>query len=684
MRLKSLRISNIGRFVGDHFIDIESLDDIFQVDGKNENTGGSSGAGKTTVFNSLDYLLGVNDIPTTILQSRLTKAPMAVEGVFEIDNELYNISRSKSSGLTIKSPKGEISGSSKVSEEELDRLIGMPRELLRPTFHKRQNEGGFFLSKTPKEIDSFLSACLDLGSFTAKSDKASAAIKTLTPEVLSLKEKIASKTSLLSTLQQTVDSLQKPVKPDLTEDALSFQKDKVENAAYNVSFLEEKLRARLSLIELNKPTPPAPPEKPSSLALLEAKLFTLRSDKKNQILLVQTEIRNLNASIEVAKKTLAQGEQAKVDLPRLDKELMELKSQIGEIKSHKCPTCSQDMPDGQNHPSLSKLIEKAKLRYSERQLANQKLMLIEDANLTIKNLTEQLEPLKKKEQDILSSNEEMMIAQEISQINEKYLALKAEIAKQATDDLSKHFALINQVNAEYAPLIEQTAGQLNLEKEIYLKIETQLNAYNRDLDNFTKNTKNVNDQIIKTTEELSLISKSLEEKEKQLALAENSVRLIKSYTKQLFLDTLVQIAEKATSILMKIPNMETACLSFDVSKETKSGSVKEEVNAILSVDGEASVPVKSLSGGEGTSIALAVDLAVISTIEERTGKGLNLFILDEPFNGLDTVCKSQCLEILQNHGTNKKIGIVDHSNETKELVSSKVTVARNGQESRIL
>jgi DNA repair exonuclease SbcCD ATPase subunit len=129
--------------------------------------------------------------------------------------------------------------------------------------------------------------------------------------------------------------------------------------------------------------------------------------------------------------------------------------------------------------------------------------------------------------------------------------------------------------------------------------------------------------------------------------------------------------------------METACLTFEIFKETKSGSIKEEVSANLSMDNEESVPVKSLSGGERATIDLAVDLAVIDMIEERTGKGLNIFILDEPFDGLDSICKERCLAVLTNHGTNKKIGLVDHSNETKELVSSRVTVVRSGQESSI-
>jgi hypothetical protein len=42
------------------------------------------------------------------------------------------------------------------------------------------------------------------------------------------------------------------------------------------------------------------------------------------------------------------------------------------------------------------------------------------------------------------------------------------------------------------------------------------------------------------------------------------------------------------------------------------------------------------------------------------------------------------LQILQTHVSGKRIVIVDHSNETKELVHDRIIVVRDGQESRIV
>jgi len=111
--------------------------------------------------------------------------------------------------------------------------------------------------------------------------------------------------------------------------------------------------------------------------------------------------------------------------------------------------------------------------------------------------------------------------------------------------------------------------------------------------------------------------------------------------------------------------------------------VKEEVNATLSMDGEPTVPIKSLSGGEGSATDLAVDLAVIDFIESRSGMGINIFILDEPFNGLGTVEIEMALDVLKNSNTNKKLIIVDHNPEVKQMVQSRLVVERTGLTSKV-
>jgi len=169
LKLKTLKFKNIGRFITEQVIDFSILDGIIQVDGLNNNTKGSSGAGKSTVFQSLDYLLGLNDTPVTILQSRLTKESIWVQGEFEDGEKQIVIGRSKK-GLSITDGTETIKGSSKLAEERLLSILGMSPALFRVLLHKRQKEGGFFLNFTPKQVHEFLVDAKNLKEHTVKAN----------------------------------------------------------------------------------------------------------------------------------------------------------------------------------------------------------------------------------------------------------------------------------------------------------------------------------------------------------------------------------------------------------------------------------------------------------------------------------------------------------------------------------
>lgn len=173
--------------------------------------------------------------------------------------------------------------------------------------------------------------------------------------------------------------------------------------------------------------------------------------------------------------------------------------------------------------------------------------------------------------------------------------------------------------------------------------------------------------------------KKLEENDKKLKVAQEAHRLIKAYTIQVFQDTLNLIGDTATEMISSIPNIQNSSIYFEGCKENKSGTIKDEVTPVITLNGHNKIPIKAFSGGEKTAIELAVDLAVIDIIEAKTGKGANFFILDEPFNGLDSVCKESCLEVLKQYDTNKKIIMVDHSSELKEMVSDVITIVKEGE-----
>jgi DNA repair exonuclease SbcCD ATPase subunit len=221
--------------------------------------------------------------------------------------------------------------------------------------------------------------------------------------------------------------------------------------------------------------------------------------------------------------------------------------------------------------------------------------------------------------------------------------------------------------------LEQAKKDNETKKEHY---QTMVQTYNDDI-------KNLRDKRSDTVTRRLAEQTVLDKLERDIVLAEESVRLIKNFTLQKFQDTLNYIGERATEIINRIPNMANAVIFFENAKETKTGKIKNEVNAVMNLEGDSNVHIKTLSGGERTSADFAIDLAVGEMIESMTQKGVNFLIVDEGFDGLDSISKIECLEILKTLNTDKKILMVDHSSEVKEMVYDIIKVKRINEESFI-
>src|SRR5690606_26044185 len=115
---------------------------------------------------AIDYLFGLSDLPSTVLQSWLTKDEMVVEAHLTINKTKTFIRRSKKKGLLLQYGEAEFQGS--LAEEKLQEIIGIPKKIFKQMIHKKQDEKGFFLNKTAKEMYEFLVDMLDLNIYDKK------------------------------------------------------------------------------------------------------------------------------------------------------------------------------------------------------------------------------------------------------------------------------------------------------------------------------------------------------------------------------------------------------------------------------------------------------------------------------------------------------------------------------------
>jgi DNA repair exonuclease SbcCD ATPase subunit len=678
LKLKKLIISNVGRFVGSHEIVFDGRPNLIQVDALNKNTNGSSGSGKSTIFNSLEYLLGTNSLPSTVLQSRLTKNPLSVEGVFDYDGKNLTIRRSKNEGLTISLDGVEIvSGSNKAAEEKLDEILGIPRDLLRKMIHKRQKEGGFFLSLTPKECHAFLAEVLDLKTWTRRLLEAEQDVKRFDQEAQNTQAALDAAKSALEASKNSLSMLQEPIlgwEPSI----LPFLKNNLERSESLLKEEYTKLEQELSLIE--KPQLPPTLSKDTlrplheKIAQLKAQEAAERNISIERWKLKNKELSDLESSLSEHKRTIDNGKLASLKIE-------DIKAKILSIKNGICPTCKREWHQGQHE--IDALVAEAKKKTIE----------IEQAKALEQEIPKLLKLIEDKKKEVEAVRTEISTSRFSALIQAAEMELRVESEK-----LEKEQQLLNQayhrslelvreqetaIRSKFNEIITNLSYNRDEHKRLYLQKVSEYESFQKNLELFTKNKQSLNQAIKIQESQIFELEEKNQKAVKMRAVSAEAVKIIRSYMNSLFQDALDAIAVKATQILSRIPNMATASIYFEGFKETKSGSIKDEVTAILTMDGEINIPIKSMSGGERTAIDLAVDLAVIDMIEEQAGKGLDIFILDEPFDGLDSICREECLQILQAHVTGKKIIVVDHSNETKEMVHDTIRVVRDGQESRI-
>ncbi len=678
--LLDLQFGSIGRFVENQQIDFSSLNEFIQVDGQNNNTTGSSGSGKSTVFNALDYLLGLNDLPSTILQSRYTDSTISVSGKFSWDGQAVEITRGKK--LKVKIGDKVVEGSSALSEEQIDKILGMPRKIFRKLLHKRQKEGGFFLDFTPAKMHEFLIDCLNLADFRKFDLAEDVKIKDLTKKKTEEEAFLNGQEVGLSATLEAISFLGSPPVRQMDQETILGLKKKVDEAESQFKSIAGIWSQVLHDHDLLRPKNQVVPfdrsgiDKCSDEILgLNQKLNSLFQEDKDRV----AKVREARAKIKQAQKdasaAMVLAHSAKLETVKLAEEVKKIRAAI-------CPTCEQSWITEQYSTQ-------------ERERLTQILRL--KATIDLGDLSRQaLESLN--EEDVaLEGQDQGKVHPDMPDINEKLRDAHARhLAEKLKGDawIEQQNSANNAENEKFTQKqkdvqfranaeMDQAKGTLDLARRVFDNAVNIFRSYSDASSQYEKNLNSLKEKEVKFTNKIAEVKNNIEEISKKLALAEETKAAIKQFLSYSFDNAIESIGTRATEIIRCIPNMSNATIQFDGTRETGDGKIKDEVNAVLAVDGEEDVPIKSLSGGERSALDIAVDLAVIDFIETKSGKGINLFILDEPFTGLGPVEIEMALEVLKNSNTNKKIVIVDHNSEVKQMVQNRLVVVRDGLTSRI-
>jgi DNA repair exonuclease SbcCD ATPase subunit len=660
LELKTLEFSGIRRFVEKQTIDFTNREKLIQVDGENLNTGGSSGAGKTTIFLALDYLLGISDIPATALQSRLTKDPILVVGYFSIDGKSLKITRGKKTGLIVELDGNMVSGNVKLAEETLQQIIGLPTSIFKKMVHKKQKEGGFFIGMTGKATYDFLSEVMDLSSYNKKIESIKAKMSLLGDKASKFNWEEESFQSSIERIQGEISDLSKPTN---TVNKADIVKIEAEIASLRAEKLLLDVQCASKLKFLNAPIKEDIPFDTTKIEGIDSKAS-----------LVEQRLLDKHHRVEGLRTLLGKIPEAKTRAKYIGAEISKSKTEMQDIEKAMCPTCKQSWV---NDTAKAKIFE----------LSNKVQDLIQEV-LPLKDVIGKEQVLQSDlNQEIATYNklaeDKQLFQKEWEAERDEQRAHEARQAHKYSQELREYSAKEKEITSEFDIQARVLTDQ------IHHKTIDQTSKQ-KDLDSYTIQSKKYEEDLSRLAQSLSDTKGKLDglntdrvNTDKELTVASESQRAVKAYILQTFQDTLDMIGDMATQILSGIPNMANSTIYFEGCKENKDGSIKDEVTGIINMDGE-NIPIKTLSGGERTAIDLAVDLAVIDVIETKAGKGANFYIIDEPFDGLDSVCRENCLEILKQIDTNKSIIMVDHSTELKEMINEIITVVREGETSKVL
>jgi DNA repair exonuclease SbcCD ATPase subunit len=171
--------------------------------------------------------------------------------------------------------------------------------------------------------------------------------------------------------------------------------------------------------------------------------------------------------------------------------------------------------------------------------------------------------------------------------------------------------------------------------------------------------------------------------EKEFHREADYLDLMRGFRNKIFDEVLEGISAESSNVVAALPNAQHISIDFKSERVTGSGTIEQRIKPTVTIYGEERSLVASVSGGQFTSVELAVDLAVARVVSARLGCNLQWMILDESFEGHDPATKEACMTLLQQYAADKLIIIVDHSSEFKEMFTQEILVEQHDRLSKV-
>jgi DNA repair exonuclease SbcCD ATPase subunit len=611
---------------------------LFGIVGKNNNTTGSSGSGKTNFHYAISYALGYCPVPATELQSWLTKEPMQVELGLSTPKGPVIVKRGQETSITI---EGEVFVGARVVENKLREILGLPINLIEALTFRQQKLPGRFLSMTDSEKKDFLSILLGLEDIENQIDAANKKANDAEKEWLQL-----------NTIASTLRSQLRAPKAGISKDPKPYNDIILEYSQYlpphdgRINNLNVKLKTQREVIEscVVDDGPQIVAKKQEREVLVKTK-----TDLEAHILHLNNELTTLNKSYQALSPLLKDKEQVLLDLQSIN-------ALIKGINEAICPTCEQEFIVSQDRlVELYPKMEQLEKKRDEQAEAQEKLNIVYRDR---EQLTKAIQTLQKELIKVRSQIDLIDIDIRNAQIEYQGNMTQALWLEYRT--LEKQLKAAQDERAKITDIIDENRAIIReIERENDLNVKQYVDASNR-----------YNELL----QEIEKVQARAATYHKVMCEESDLAAMLKSFLGTIFAEILQEIAIETNEMLKQLPNVAATTIQFDTEVVSQKGKSRQEIKPVFYKNGE-SVSVKSgLSGGQFTSVELATDLAVGKIIAQRTGLSLNWLVLDESFEGHDVPVKEACLELLRNAAKDKLIFVIDHATEVNAYFDKCITI----------
>ena len=706
----SVRIKKLTLWAFRSFVDRTTFEfpdtGLSLVNGTNLDTGGSSGAGKSSLVLAIAYAFGYSPFPATELQSWLTDDPMGVELTLDTPEGVIVLTRGSKTSIKVGAAK--VITSATAVEKKLKELIGLDTELLEPLTYRKQNEPGVFLRRRNAEKLKFLTDVTGMSRFEDEVKKVAENVKGQTEELgresarldqaqKSLAQQVNSTPNVHYVDAEACKARAKECNDNISrlETELDGLHDQLATETRNENAFVETIRASYSN-EL----------KSLSRKVLDVQKAPFVEDRHELDELEEARGQLQSVWFELEKKDLVAREQFKSATNTIDKTIRVYRDQLATVPSltrnrdsnqrdldrlvaqdPTCPTCLRSWKGEALEAKIKKLqqeLEEQNAALQTMELTRPVLVekeaerasLVFTPNPLLEKYKEQYQELQRIRSGIeakLQGKKQVFDLELKNQIS----TIRLDIEKRERERDEKIQAILKDPKSLKNELALK-ADQANQSH----KLETvRLVSLNREVDASEKQNKEIGRLLTNFQASITQAKKSIDaqvENVDGLATALNAekdyLELVKGWMAAFVEEILVSISDETNRILASVPNVAHCSLSFSTQSISEKGVVKNEISPLVMIGGHEAALRSGLSGGMLTAVDLAVDIAVAKIVCDRTGKFPGWMVLDEPFNGLGRTEKEASLKILEQYANDRLIFVIDHSSEFQQFFDQRIEI----------